>query len=221
MTARRARTRRAAGAALAAIPLAACLSAPFPESELEEALPEGPIVFERRGPGPLIFGSQRGGVPGLRVEMPCRHEFESEAGKGYEVHYAYCIGENGEAGESGLGIFVGADPETFRSRDPLIVNKDRRRHGAREILWYGWEDEDVLGNRVLMRETVLDEFFEEFFEARRVEAPRKVRKLELHIWVYGTTPDDVEALMGAAGTLTAVMPSEEPPPTPAETGEDG
>lgn len=168
---------------------------------MTEPAPEE-FEFVRREQGPLIFTSRRKGIPPIRIEIPCRHEFESDAGKDYDLHYAYCVADDGSGGEAGIGFFVGRSPVTFHDRAKHFVDKDRREVGGRELLWYRWEETDDDGNVVLMRETVLDDFFEEYYDERGEKAPRRSRNEDLHVWIFGSSMVEIEPLMAAVSTIT-------------------
>lgn len=152
-----------------------------------------------RKAGALTFVSQWPDVPALTLEMPCRYDAESNPDEDYDTHYAYCERLPGHREESGLGIYVGYYPSTFRSRDDHDVKKTRGQIGDERISWYGWTETGNNGP-VLMREAIV----EDFFEPPDGESNPDLDELLLHIWVYGSTEAEVAALQAAVATMVRI-----------------
>ncbi len=152
-----------------------------------------------RNAGPLIFVSRWVDVPALKLEIPCRYESESNPEEDYETHYVYCERFAGQSEESGLGIYVGYFPSTFRSRDGYKVRKERGQLGTGKINWYVWTEKGEDGP-VLMREAVV----KKFFRPPDGKSNPDLDELLLHVWVYGGSAHDVGALQGAIATLTRI-----------------
>jgi hypothetical protein len=131
------------------------------------------------------------GAPGLAINLPAGYELKTTEGDGYVVHLFHKPSHAEPSDASTLGIYVGHRPRAFRPESFTTVGFV----GGQAVTWHGstWQDQ---GKTLYHAETQVLHLF----DAPDVWTPA-ARSLTVHLFAWGSSQDEVEALVEAAKSL--------------------
>ena len=176
----------ATAAAMAALAAAGCgPQAPRPEvSQLaDDAV------------GLVRLQSWRNGVPTMRINLPPGYQERRTDGDGFDVHLWRRPSHAQPSDSSALGIYVGRRPRAIQG----ATQTEPGTVGGKPVVWQGSATSED-GRTQYQVETHVAGFFD------APTAPASARDLVIHIFIWGTDQDEVEALVKACETLRLEQP---------------